>query len=109
MEWILPLTRPITGWYLFIKKGQKNPEKLVFFCRKMVASIEFSCYNRKRSFWKEVGQNASKRRSDQDSCRIPRVRRTVEMEVKNESKSIRKTDLRKVQSHQKERFHQNYL
>ena len=31
------------------------------------------------------------------------------MEVKNESKSIRKTDLRKVQSHQKERFHQNYL
>lgn len=33
----------------------------------------------------------------------------VEMEVKNESKSIRKTDLRKVQSHQKERFHQNYL
>ena len=46
MEWILPLTRPIAGWYLFIKKGQKNPEKLVFFCLKMVASIEFSCYNR---------------------------------------------------------------
>ena len=31
------------------------------------------------------------------------------MEVKNESKSIRKTDLRKVQSHQEERFYQNHL
>ena len=38
-----------------------------------------------------------------------RCRDLTDDEVKNESKSIRKTDLRKVQSHQKERFHQNYL